>query len=197
MFTGIIEETGKVLAFEERETAWRLSLEVHKVTEDLNLGDSVAVNGCCLTAVAIEPSRIEFDLLAERVRLTSIGTIGPGGVVNLERALLPTTRMGGHFVTGHIDGTAVIKTIEPRGKDYYLRIKPSEAGLKYLVHKSCVAVDGISLTVAAVDASGFEIWLIPHTMEHTNLHSKKVGDPVNLEFDLIAKYVEKLGTPSN
>ena len=115
--------------------------------------------------------------------------------MNLERALLPTTRMGGHFVSGHVDHTGRIETLEPRGKDFYLRIEPDQESLKYIVRKGCVAIDGISLTVAEVDASGFEIWLIPHTMEVTNLHTKKAGDRVNLEFDLIAKYVEKLFAP--
>jgi riboflavin synthase len=193
MFTGIVEEIGKVLSFDSAEQSWRLVLEAGKVTEGLHLGDSVAVNGCCLTAVAIESGRVEFDLLEESVRLTSIGEVGPGGVVNLERALLPTTRMGGHFVTGHVDGTGVLETIEARGKDYFMRIKPAAEDLKYVVHKGCIAVDGISLTVAEVDDSGFAIWLIPHTMEMTNLHRKQSGDRVNLEYDLIAKYVEKLG----
>ena len=197
MFTGIVEETGTVVSFTEQETAWRLVLEAHVVTQGLQLGDSVAVNGCCLTAVAFTENRIEFDLLAESVRLTSIGGVGPGGKVNLERALLPSTRMGGHFVSGHVDGTGVIETIEPRGKDFYLRIKPDPESLKYIVHKGCISIDGISLTVAAVDETGFEIWLIPHTMEMTNLHTKKKGDRVNLEFDLIAKYVEKLFAPKD
>ena len=104
MFTGIVEETGKVISFEEKESAWRLLLEAHEVTRDLQMGDSVAVNGCCLTAVAFTEDRIEFDLLEESKRLTSIGGVGPGGKVNLERALLPSTRMGGHFVSGHVDG---------------------------------------------------------------------------------------------
>lgn len=195
MFTGIVEETGAVISFTEQETAWRLVVEAHVVTKDLQLGDSVAVNGCCLTAVAFTEDRIEFDLLAESVRLTSIDGIGPGGKVNLERALLPTTRMGGHFVSGHVDGVGIIETIEPRGKDFYLRIKPDSESLKYIVHKGCISIDGISLTVAAVDETGFEIWLIPHTMEVTNLHTKKNGDRVNLEFDLIAKYVEKMFAP--
>lgn len=119
MFTGIVEETGKVISFEERESAWRLVLEAHEVTKDLQMGDSVAVNGCCLTAVAFSEDRIEFDLLEESVRLTSINGIGSGGKVNLERALLPSTRMGGHFVSGHVDGTGVIEAIEPRGKDFF------------------------------------------------------------------------------
>jgi len=196
MFTGIVEETGKVVSFEDRASAWRLCVEAHEVTKDLQLGDSVAVNGCCLTAVAISEDRIEFDLLAESVRLTSIGSVGPGGKVNLERALLPSSRMGGHFVSGHVDGMGIIENIEPRGKDFYFRIKPDAANLKYIVHKGSITVDGISLTVAEVDETGFAIWLIPHTMEVTNLHTKQVGDPVNLEYDLIAKYVEKLFAPS-
>ena len=192
MFTGIVEETGTVVSFEEQPQAWRLVLEVKEVVKDLKLGDSVAVNGCCLTVVLIEGNQIAFDLLAESVRLTSINGIGPGGKVNLERALLPSTRMGGHFVSGHVDGTGEIEAIEPRGKDFFFRIKPPADGMKDIVHKGCITVDGISLTVAEVDESGFAIWLIPHTMEVTNLHTKKVGDKVNLEFDLIAKYVEKL-----
>lgn len=194
MFTGIVEETGRVLAFKRGDEAWRLKLKAERVTEGLGIGDSIAVNGCCLTAVHTEVAKVEFDLLEESVRLTSIGAVGVGGVVNLERALLPTTRMGGHFVSGHIDGKGVIETIEHRGNDVFMRIRPEVAGaLRYVVHKGCIAVDGISLTVAEVDRSGFSIWLIPHTMEVTNLHSKREGDPVNLEFDLIAKYVEKLG----
>lgn len=195
MFTGIVEETGTVVSFTEQKNAWRLVLEAHVVTQGLQMGDSVAVNGCCLTAVAFTEDRIEFDLLAESVRLTSIAGVEPGGKVNLERALLPSTRMGGHFVSGHVDGTGLIETIEPRGKDFYLRIKPDAEWLRYIVHKGCITIDGISLTVAAVDESGFEIWLIPHTMEVTNLHTKRNGDRVNLEFDLIAKYVEKLFAP--
>lgn len=195
MFTGIVEETGRVISFQERVSAWRLVLEAHAVTQDLQLGDSVAVNGCCLTAVAIGEGRIEFDLLEESKRLTSIGGVRVGGKVNLERALLPSTRMGGHFVSGHVDGTGVIEAIEPRGKDFFFRIIPPAENLRYIVHKGCITVDGISLTVAEVDESGFAIWLIPHSMEVTNLHTKKVGDLVNLEYDLIAKYVEKLFAP--
>lgn len=195
MFTGIVEEAGEVISFEEGANAWRLKVAARLVTEGLHLGDSVAVNGCCLTAVAFSETEIEFDLLAESVRLTSIGSVGPGGKVNLERALLPTTRMGGHFVSGHVDGMGVIQAIEPRGKDFYFRIKPEVNKLKYIVSKGCITVDGISLTVAEVDESGFAIWLIPHTMKMTNLHTKRVGDSVNLEYDLIAKYVEKLFAP--
>lgn len=192
MFTGIVEETGIVRSFTEQEQAWRLVLDAAVVTKGLQLGDSVAVNGCCLTVVNFAEDRLEFDLLAQSVRLTSIDGIGPGGRVNLERALLPTTRMGGHFVSGHVDGTGAIATIEPRGKDVYLRITPDPEMLRYVVAKGCVAVDGISLTVAELDDTGFSIWLIPHTLEVTNLGDKRAGDRVNLEFDLLAKYVERL-----
>ncbi len=195
MFTGIIEETGKVISFSEQASAWRLVLESHVVAKDLQMGDSVAVNGCCLTATAFSEDRIEFDLLEESKRLTSIGEVGVGAKVNLERALLPSTRMGGHFVSGHVDGTGLTEAIEPRGKDFFFRIKVPSDSLRYIVHKGCITVDGISLTVAEVDESGFAIWLIPHTMKVTNLHTKKVGDLVNLEYDLIAKYVEKLFAP--
>ncbi|MEM1221251.1 MAG: riboflavin synthase [Verrucomicrobiota bacterium] len=192
MFTGIVEETGSVISFDERSEAWRLKVKAEKVNQGVNLGDSISVNGCCLTVVERSGESLEFDLLEESVRLTSIQGIGPGGKVNLERALLPTTRMGGHFVSGHVDGRGVIEAIEPRGKDFFFRIRPEQGDLKYLVHKGCVTVDGISLTVAEVDDECFAIWLIPHTMEITNLHTKKQGDLVNLEYDLIAKYVEKL-----
>jgi riboflavin synthase len=192
MFTGIVEETGLVLSFEAGEKAWRLVVEADEVAKDVKLGDSVAVNGCCLTVVAIDGKRIAFDLLEESVRLTSIQEVGPGGKVNLERALLPSTRMGGHFVSGHVDGMGIIEAIEPRGQDRFFRIKPDAESLKYIVHKGSITVDGISLTVAEVDEEGFAIWLIPHTMEMTNLHTKQAGDHVNLEYDLIAKYVEKL-----
>lgn len=192
MFTGIVEETGLVISFEAGAKAWRLVVEADEVVKDLKLGDSVAVNGCCLTVVTIEGKRLGFDLLEESVRLTSIQEVGPGGKVNLERALLPSTRMGGHFVSGHIDGMGLIEAIEPRGQDRFFRIKPEDGNLKYVVHKGSITVDGISLTVAEVDEDGFAIWLIPHTMEVTNLHTKKAGDHVNLEYDLIAKYVEKL-----
>ena len=192
MFTGIVEETGSVISFEAGAKAWRLVVEANEVLKDVKLGDSVAVNGCCLTVVSIEDRQIAFDLLEESVRLTSIQEVGPGGKVNLERALLPTTRMGGHFVSGHVDGMGRIEAIEPRGQDRFFRIRPKDGNLKYIVHKGSITVDGISLTVAEVDDEGFAIWLIPHTMEVTNLHTKESGDHVNLEYDLIAKYVEKL-----
>ncbi len=191
MFTGIVEEAGTVVSFEEQPDAWRLKLSAEVVTADLKLGDSIAVNGCCLTVVSFEETFLEFDILNETKRMTSMDRLVPGDRVNLERSLLPSTRMGGHFVSGHIDGAGVVEVIEQRGKDFFLRIKPESDKLRYVVSKGCIAIDGISLTVAEVDQDDFAVWLIPHTLQVTNLHTRKVGDRVNLEYDLIAKYVEK------
>ncbi len=192
MFTGLIEETGRVVSFIEGENSWRLKIRASKVCQGLQAGDSVAVNGCCLTAVEFDDEYIGFDLLGETIRLTSFRSLKEGMPVNLERSLLPSTRMGGHFVSGHVDGLGVIRAIGPSGKDTVLEIEPPTELLKYFVPKGCIAVDGISLTVAEVKATSFVIWLIPHTLAMTNLHAKQVGDPVNLECDLLAKYVERL-----
>jgi len=192
MFTGIIEETGQILDFSERDEAYRLTLSAHRVLEDLQLGDSIAVNGCCLTAVAFDAGSVSFDLLQESVRLTSFQQASPGDVVNLERSLRFNGKIGGHFVTGHIDATGSVATAEVRGKDLYLRIEPPPQFLKYLVYKGSIAIDGVSLTVAEVDHAGFAVWLIPHTLEVTNLSGKARGGLVNLEFDLLAKTLERL-----
>jgi len=192
MFTGIVEETGTVLAFNEGPDSWVLRVGASKVMDDLKQGDSLSVNGCCLTARTIEGDEVEFDLLGETVARTSIRDYTPGMDVNLERSLTPTTRMGGHFVTGHIDGTGEILVLEQRGSDTYLCVKPSPEFMDYLVFKGSIAIDGVSLTVAEVDADCFSVWLIPHTLEVTNLCDRKAGDPGNLEFDMLAKYVKEL-----
>ncbi|MFL2847599.1 MAG: riboflavin synthase [Coraliomargaritaceae bacterium] len=197
MFTGIVEETGIVRSFEEQDQAWRLVIEAKLILDDIKLGDSVSINGCCLTVVAIEDSCLSFDLLAESILKTSIKSVSTGSLVNLERALLPTSRMGGHFVSGHVDGLGSICAIEEKGKDTIIEITPAEsdlASLKYVVPKGCITLDGISLTVYSVNESSFSVWLIPHTLEVTNLHSKAVGDPINIEYDMFAKYLEKLQT---
>ena len=194
MFTGIVEETGVIRSFEEGRDAWRLVIEVALILSGIKIGDSVSVNGCCLTVVQIEGSLLSFDLLEESIRKTSIESATDGTKVNLERALLPTTRMGGHFVSGHIDGLGIIKIIEQKGKDTLFEIQPNNLeALKYVVPKGCITLDGISLTVYDVSDSSFTVWLIPHTLEVTNLHSKTVDDSINIEYDLVAKYVEKLG----
>ncbi len=192
MFTGIIEETGRVERFERGGDAWKLRVAAKAALTDVALGDSIAVNGCCLTVVKFDEAGLEFDLLEETRRLTSISAIAPGSAVNLERSLRFGGKMGGHFVTGHVDGLGVVEVFEPRGADRYLRVKAPAGVGRYLIHKGSIAIDGISLTVAEVDGDSFAVWLIPHTVEATNLRGKRAGDPVNLEFDLLGKYVEKL-----
>lgn len=196
MFTGIIEETGRVLAFREERESWRLEIGADLVRQELAVGDSIAVNGCCLTAVAHDEQKVCFDVLGESRRLTTFQDISAGALVNLERAVRFNGKMGGHFVTGHIDGLGAIEVMEARGKDTYLRVRAPAGTGRYLVHKGSIAIDGISLTVAEVDGDEFAVWLIPHTVSATNLHTKSVGDGVNLEFDQLGKYVEKLVAPT-
>ena len=192
MFTGIIEEVGQVVSFAQATEAWKLQVAARLVPGDVALGDSVAVNGCCLTVTGCDAGNLWFDVLGETRRLTNFVQLAPGAPVNLERSLRPDGRMGGHFVTGHIDAPGRVEVLELRGKDYYLRVKVPDGLARYLVYKGGVAIDGISLTVAEVQGDSFAVWLIPHTMAVTNLRPKKAGDLVNLEFDLLAKYVEKL-----
>jgi riboflavin synthase len=193
MFTGLVEETGRVVeVVPGLGDSVRMTLEADIVAADLSIGDSVAVNGCCLTVVAIEGRRISFDLLGETVRCTSFAGAGPGTLVNLERSLAVGQRMGGHFVTGHIDGTGIVRSLEREGEDYVIRVEAPEDMRRYLVYKGSVSIDGISLTVAGVDGDCFHVCLIPHTMEVTNLHARKAGDRVNLESDMLAKYVERI-----
>ncbi len=192
MFTGIVEETGQVVSFTRGAKAWSLHLSAQLVASDVKLGDSVAVNGCCLTVVKHDARNLWFDLLEETVRLTSFSELKPGSLVNLERSMLPNSRMGGHFVSGHIDTLGRVEIFEQRGADHYLKIRGPAGSGRYLIHKGSIAIDGISLTVAEVDGDALAVWLIPHTMEVTNLREKRVGSGVNLEFDLLGKYVEKL-----
>jgi riboflavin synthase len=194
MFTGLVEETGGVVAFEPAERGWRLSVSARVVREDAVLGDSIAVNGCCLTLSRLEGGNLGFDVLEETRRLTNFSSLQPGARVNLERSLRCGGKLGGHFVTGHIDVTGVVETFEPRGHDHYLRLRMPVEFDRYIVRKGSIAVDGISLTVAEVSRGGFAVWIIPHTLAFTNLADKRVGSAVNLEFDLLAKQVEKLLT---
>ncbi len=198
MFTGIIEEVGRVAAFTLAAEAWQLHLTAVAVPAGVARGDSVAVNGCCLTVTKFAPGQVWFDVLEETRRLTNFAHLAPGAAVNLELSLRPTSRMGGHFVTGHIDGLGRIEVLEARGQDHYLRVHAPGGLARYLVSKGSVALDGISLTVAEVQGDSFAVWLIPTTLAATNIREKKNGDAVNLEFDLLAKYVEKLaGRPSS
>lgn len=196
MFTGIVEERGEVIRLAEHASGARFEVWANlAVPEGVAIGDSIAVNGCCLTVTALRDHAMEFDLLAETRRVTNLSTLRPGAVVNLERSLRYDGRVGGHFVSGHIDTTGEVVVLEPRGSDVYLRVAVPPEFLRYLVAKGSIAVDGISLTVAEVHADGFAVWLIPHTLAVTTLGVRRAGDRVNLEFDLLAKYVERLVVP--
>jgi riboflavin synthase len=192
MFTGIVEETGRVAAFTRGREAWRLQVAAKVVLGGLALGDSIAVNGCCLTVAQFDAQHLWFDVLEETRRLTNFSALGAGGVVNLERSLRFDGKVGGHFVTGHIDGLGTVEIFEQRGQDHYLRVRAPAGSGRYLVHKGSIAIDGVSLTVAEVDGDAFAVWLIPHTLTVTNLGQRQKSDLVNLEFDLLGKYVEKL-----
>ena len=193
MFTGLVEGTGKVLALiPQKGGGVRLELDAGPIADGAKLGDSIALNGCCLTVTTLDGPRLGFDLLEETLARTSLRQAGPGAIVNLERALAANGRYGGHFVTGHIDATGTIRTWEQKGADYELRIAIDPAYGRYLVPKGCIAVDGISLTVADVTPDEFSVWIIPHTREVIALRERQIGDPLNLEFDLLAKYTEKI-----
>lgn len=192
MFTGIVEEAGQVIAFEPKAEAWSLAIAARATLADLSLGDSIAVNGCCLTVTQFDAASLRFDVLEETRRLTNFSALQPGAAVNLERSLRFGGKVGGHFVTGHIDTQGRVEIFEARGKDYYLRIRLPEGYGRYVVHKGSIAIDGISLTIAEVADAWFAVWIIPHTLAVTNLREKQVGAPVNLEFDLLGKHVEKL-----
>lgn len=195
MFTGIVEEAGTVEAIRPTKKAIQLTVRAHAVGRGLKLGASVAVNGCCLTVVKLAPRGrdrlIQFDLLQESWRLTNLQFAKVGSLVNLERPLRADGELGGHFVTGHVDGLGRITKWERVGRDHVLDIAAPPEVMRYLIHKGSIAVDGISLTVAAVKKTSFRIWIIPHTYEITALRDRKVGDAVNLEADLLGKYAEK------
>ena len=192
MFTGLVEGTGRVSALKSLKGGTSLMIDAGPLAQGAQLGDSVAINGCCLTVTSIDNSHLAFDLLAETLACTNLGQLSPGSVVNLERALPAQGRYGGHFVTGHIDATGVIRGWEQKGDDYELRLGITPVHGIYLVPKGCIAVDGISLTVAEVGRDFFSVWIIPHTRAVTALRERATGDLVNLEFDLLAKYTEKI-----
>lgn len=196
MFTGIVEGVGKVESLVEEKESWCLTLSLpFEGSSGLEAGASLAVNGCCLTFRGQGDKFGEFDLLDETLSRTNLGKLKPGDLVNLERSVPATGRMGGHFVTGHIDGVGEVKIFEERGKNLYFRVSLPSAYSRYLVDKGCVAVDGCSLTVCEVEEDSFAIWLIPHTLGKTNLKQRGKGDLINLEFDILAKYVEKFSAP--
>ena len=193
MFTGIVEGVGVVKSLQEQEESWLLELDLPFPKADgLDAGASLAVNGCCLTMKEAGSDYGSFDLLEETLKRTNLGELKPGALVNLERSLAANGRLGGHFVTGHIDGLGRIEIFEERGKNLFLQVGVEPSAAKYLVDKGCIAVDGCSLTVCEVTDNSFAVWLIPHTLSQTNLQGRKAGEQLNIEFDLLAKYVERI-----
>ena len=195
MFTGIVEETGRVERIQPAANSIQLTVRANHTGRGLKVGASLAVNGCCLTGVKLArragQKLVQFDLLKETWVRTNLQFAKVGSLVNLERPLRTDGNLGGHFVTGHIDGTGRITRWKRLGQDHVLDISAPAEVMRYIVFKGSVAVDGISLTVAAVTRNGFRIWIIPHTYDIIALRERRVGDAVNLEADLIGKYVEK------
>ena len=192
MFTGIIEETGSIRGVRKGEKSASLTVECSGILEGTLTGDSICVNGVCLTVTAIKGNCFEADVMPETVRATNLKYLMPGDAVNLERALSPAGRLGGHIVSGHIDGTGVIREIKKEDNAVWFTIFAKDEILKYVINKGSIAVDGISLTVQYVDDRAFKIAVIPHTRDYTTLQGRKIGYKVNLECDIIGKYIEKL-----
>ena len=188
MFTGIVEEVGTVSVCQE----YGLSVKAKKVTEDLRLGDSIAVNGTCLTVVEFDESQFRVDLAPETLRRTSLGELEVGRRVNLERPLAVSDRLGGHIVQGHVDAAGRVMSIRPEGDCFIFRIRTPKRLMPYVVEKGFIAVDGISLTVVNKGAASFTVSVIPYSLSNTNLEEKSAGHRVNLEVDILAKYVESL-----
>ena len=195
MFTGIIEEIGTVRRIEHGAKGARLTIQAKTVLEDTRIGDSIATNGVCLTVVSMTGDSFSADVMAESLRRSSLGTLQGGSPVNLERAMAANGRFGGHIVSGHIDGTGTIASQKREDNAVWVKIKTPAPLLRYIVEKGSIAIDGVSLTVAAVTDTDFSVSIIPHTGAQTILLGKKPGDPVNLECDVIGKYVEKLTSP--
>ena len=192
MFTGIVEETGIVDGLELNSNSALIKIRAEKVLEETKTGDSIAVNGVCLTVTDIKGSTFTADVMAETMRRTNLGSLKKGQKVNLERAMAADGRFGGHIVSGHIDGTGVISKIRDEQNARWIYIKAPAGILHLIVQKGSIAIDGISLTVAYLDDESFAVSLIPHTQKETTLAGKKTGDTVNLENDIIAKYTERL-----
>jgi len=192
MFTGIIEELGSVRSIEQRGENARIVISAHVVTEGTNHGDSISVNGVCLTALDIHPDSFAADVSRETLLRSTLGNLKPGAPVNLERAVTPATRLGGHIVQGHVDARGKLTDVEDHGESWTIRIAYPKEIARYLVFKGSVAVEGISLTIAGLTDEYFEVAIIPKTWEVTNLSHLKPGDDVNLEVDVIGKYIERL-----
>ena len=192
MFTGIIEEIGTIKSINSNGISSQLCINANKILEDTKIGDSIAVNGVCLTVTSIKSNLFTADVMAETLRRSNLGSLIPQSKVNLERAMPANGRFGGHIVSGHIDGTGTIVETKPEGNAVWIKIICSDNLLKYIIHKGSITIDGISLTVAKVTDSDFSVSIIPHTAANTTLLQKKSGDVVNLENDVVGKYIEKL-----
>lgn len=192
MFTGIIEEIGKIKSITRGSRSVALEVQAKKVLEDTKVGDSIATNGVCLTVTSLTGAGFRADVMPETMRRSNLGTLKPGDRVNLERALCLSSRLGGHIVAGHVDGTGRITDIQRDDIAVWITISADAQLLRYMIEKGSITVDGVSLTIAYVDESAFRVSVIPHTQEETTLTGKHTGDIVNLENDMIARYVEKL-----
>lgn len=192
MFTGLIEEVGRVAGLRAAGQSAEFELVAPRLAEQVRIGDSVAVNGCCLTVARRDGNKLGFDLLKESLDRTNLGALRPENPVNLELALSASARLGGHFVQGHVDCAVPILAIDEKNSDLRIEIQLPPEFARYVAFKGSIAINGISLTVAEISPKSFAVWIIPHTRSQTNLAAAKPGDLVNLEFDLLAKYVERM-----
>lgn len=196
MFTGIIEEVGEIVEMNETQDFRTIRVRARTVMDDLRPGSSIAVNGVCLTVRSISGNTFSAELSRETLDRTSLGSLGPDALLNLERPMRGDSRFGGHIVQGHVDGVGRIVAFDRNGDDWNLRVSYPERGSHYVVEKGSIAVDGISLTVASIDGPNvFSVAIIPHTLENTNLRAARSNDAVNVEFDVLAKYVESMIGP--
>ena len=190
MFTGLIEAVGDIT--EVKPTPGGVRIRLHTaLAGELSNGDSLAIDGVCLTVVSVDPQGVHADISPETARVTTLGAIKRGTVVNLERPLRADARLGGHFVQGHVDATGTVEELRQDGDSYWLTVKFPAALASYIVRKGSIAVNGVSLTVAGLDERHFDVQIIPHTWTHTNLHVLRIGEPVNLECDILGKYVAR------
>ena len=196
MFTGLIEEVGKVVATRTSDYGTKLEVAAPRIAREARTSESIAVNGCCLTLTSCRSDCLSFDLLEETIARTNLCDLRQDSPVNLERALRADGRLGGHFVQGHVDCVAAIIAFDTKGADFRLEVELPENSRHYVASKGSITVNGISLTVAEVLPRSFAVWIIPYTKRHTNLDRATIGDLVNLEFDILAKYVERMVAPS-
>lgn len=192
MFTGLVEEIGECLWLKKSATSLQLTLLAKRISSRVRTGDSVSINGCCLTVTSHRKEQLVFDLLEETLHRTNLGKLRQGAVVNLERAVRADGRMGGHFVQGHVDCVGTIQSVGKQGSDMKIIVEYPREFARYIAWKGSITVNGVSLTVAELSDTAFSVWIIPHTSSHTNLGGLNAGDVVNLEFDILAKYAERV-----